>query len=462
MNTFEAFYTNSPKEHLSSTGIPEGHIPIYRFLSVPVMLAEKLVGQIALANKNADYTEPELKAVSRLSEFYALAIQRKRAEENLQNSEERFRQVAESAEEWIWEVDAQGLYTYASPIVEKILGWRPVEIVGKKYLYDFFTPDSREQLKKATFEVFSKKESFRNFIHSNEHKNGNVVILKKSGLPILDEGGNLVGYRGADTDITESKLAEEALQQAHKKLNDDLAEAAHYVRTMLPDPISTGPIHIDWRFIPSASLGGDAFGYHWMDNDYFAIYLIDVCGHGVGAALLSVSVLNVLRSKTLADTVLKNPAQTLETLNMTFPAEKHNDMFFSLWYGIYHTVSRTLTYASAGHPPALMFSDKKTKGRNMIRLRTHNNVIGGMPDITYQQDVHHVDYGGSLYLFSDGVYEITRKDGSLWRLAEFESFLANPHTQEHEAIDSLYYQTLSINKGEAFEDDYTILKVDFV
>ena len=85
-----------------------------------------------------------------------------------------------------------------------------------------------------------------------------------------------------------------------------------------------------------------------------------------------------------------------------------------------------------------------------------------MPDITYQQDVHHVDYGGSLYLFSDGVYEITRKDGSLWRLVEFESFLANLHTQEHEAIDSLYYQTLSINKGEAFEDDYTILKVDFV
>jgi sigma-B regulation protein RsbU (phosphoserine phosphatase) len=109
-----------------------------------------------------------------------------------------------------------------------------------------------------------------------------------SGLPIFDERGDFAGYRGADTDITERKLAEEKLQQAYKMLNEDIVEAAHYLRTMLPDPIKKGPIHIDWKFLPSASLGGDTFGYHWVDNEYFAIYLIDVCGHGVGAALLSV------------------------------------------------------------------------------------------------------------------------------------------------------------------------------
>jgi sigma-B regulation protein RsbU (phosphoserine phosphatase) len=461
LNIFKAFFTNSPQEHLSPSGIPEGHIPIYRFLSVPVILGEQLVGQIALANKGADYTEAELKAVRRLAEFYALAIQRQWAQKILQNSEERFRQVAITSQEWIWEVDAKGLYTYSSPVVEKILGWNPSEIIGKKYFYDFFAPDSREQLKKAAFEIFSKKETFKNFIHPNEHKNGNIVILKMSGLPVFDERGDLSGYRGADTDITNRKLAEKKLQQAHKRLNDDIAEAAHYLRTMLPDPIKEGPVQIDWRFIPSASLGGDAFGYHWVDNEYFAIYLIDVCGHGVGAALLSVSVLNLLRSKTLSTTNLKNPVHTLETLNKAFPGEKHNDMFFSLWYGIYNTVSRTLTYASAGHPPALMLSGQKSTSSNFIRLRSHNSVIGWMPNINYQHNIQHVDSGATLYLFSDGVYEITKKDGSLWRLSEFESLLASLHMKEHKTIDSLYNHTVSMAKGGVFDDDYTILKATF-
>jgi len=100
-------------------------------------------------------------------------------------------------------------------------------------------------------------------------------------------------------------------------------------------------------------------------------------------------------------------------------------------------------------------------GQNMIRLRTRNNVIGGLPDINYQQNVQHVDFGASLYLFSDGVYEITIKNGSLWRLVEFESILANLHVQEGKTIENLYNHTLNINKGEAFEDDYTILKVTF-
>ena len=90
----------------------------------------------------------------------------------LQNSEERFRQVAESAEEWIWEVDATGLYTYASPIVEKILGWKASEIVGKKYFYDFFIPNSKEGLKKTAFKTFSKKETL------NISENALLILFK--------------------------------------------------------------------------------------------------------------------------------------------------------------------------------------------------------------------------------------------------------------------------------------------
>jgi len=143
--------------------------------------------------------------------------ERKMAEEALRKSEERFRQIAESAGEWIWETDAMGLYTYASPVVEKILGYKLEEIIGKKYFYDFFAPDVKEELKKAAFETFIKKEPIKNLLNANVHRNGNIVLLETNGMPVLDDKGNLLGYRGADTDITERKKAEENLKE---KINE--------------------------------------------------------------------------------------------------------------------------------------------------------------------------------------------------------------------------------------------------
>jgi len=142
--------------------------------------------------------------------------ERKQAEEALRESESRFSGIAENALEWIWEVDINGEYTYASPVCEKILGYKPEELLGKHF-YDLFLPEEREQLKKAALNTFAKKKPFREFINQNMHKNGEIVWLSTSGVPILDERGNLLGYRGADTDITERKQAEEALKESEER-----------------------------------------------------------------------------------------------------------------------------------------------------------------------------------------------------------------------------------------------------
>ena len=128
--------------------------------------------------------------------------ERKQMEKTLRESEERFREVAEHEQEWIWEVDAEGIYTYASPVVEKMLGYKPEEVVGKKHFYDLFHPDRQEELKKAAFEVYNKKQPVREFLNLNVHKDGRSVWLSTSGVPMLDEEGNLRGYRGADIDVT--------------------------------------------------------------------------------------------------------------------------------------------------------------------------------------------------------------------------------------------------------------------
>lgn len=142
--------------------------------------------------------------------------ERKIKDKLLRQTEERFRQVAENAKEWIWEVDASGKYIYSSPVVRHILGYGPEEIIGK-YFYDFFIPEERETLKKAALEVFAKKENFSELLNRNLHKNGTEIWLSTSGVPILDKQGELLGYRGADTDITESRRIMDVLRESENK-----------------------------------------------------------------------------------------------------------------------------------------------------------------------------------------------------------------------------------------------------
>src|SRR5580698_2233479 len=146
--------------------------------------------------------------------------------------------------------------------------------------------------------------------------------------------------------------AYQALLESERRLAHEMELAAHYVRSLLPEKLSKGSIRTDWRFVPSAELGGDSFGYHWLDDDHFAFYLLDVSGHGVGAALLSVSALNALRSQSLPQTDFREPGQVLTALNKAFPMEQQNGLFFTIWYGIYHRPTRRLHYAGGGHPPA--------------------------------------------------------------------------------------------------------------
>lgn len=151
--------------------------------------------------------------VSQVIEYALDITQRKRAEDALRESEERFKQVAENAGEWIWEVDAHGMYRYCSSAVERILGYSPHELVGQKHFYDLFAPEVREDRKAAALAAFERRESFRGFVNPNVHKNGSIIILETTGSPIQDEQGALHGYRGTDTDITERKRAEEALER---------------------------------------------------------------------------------------------------------------------------------------------------------------------------------------------------------------------------------------------------------
>jgi PAS domain S-box-containing protein len=140
--------------------------------------------------------------------------ERKQAEEYLRESESRFKQISENSQELIWEVDINGLFTYASPVIEDLLGYKPEEIVGKKHFYDLFDEENREELKDAALSAFVSKKSFKDFVNINLHKAGQKIILSTTGIPMVDSLGNLIGYRGVDVDITEQTHSNESLRKS--------------------------------------------------------------------------------------------------------------------------------------------------------------------------------------------------------------------------------------------------------
>jgi phosphoserine phosphatase RsbU/P len=249
-----------------------------------------------------------------------------------------------------------------------------------------------------------------------------------------------------------------ALKQSEERLADELSQAAKYVTSLLPERL-TGEVTTDWQFIPSVHLGGDAFGYHWLDSDRFAIYLLDVCGHGVKAALLSISAINVLRNQSLPATDFSSPSEVLAGLNKVFQMERHNDMYFTLWYGVFDKTKRQLTYANGGHPPAILMGGTAWETAEPIELSQRGTMIGVAPETTFTSAVVDLPEFSRLYVFSDGVYEVTRPDDTMMTFAEFVSTLAASKRATVSPIEHVIGAIRTVRGGDQFEDDVSIVEL---
>jgi serine phosphatase RsbU (regulator of sigma subunit) len=243
---------------------------------------------------------------------------------------------------------------------------------------------------------------------------------------------------------------------AAQELDRDLEKARNYVLSLLPPPITGGPIQAEWFIVPSAKVGGDAFGYGALDADQFVSYLIDVSGHGVGAAMLSVSILNVLRQRALPATDFGRPAEVLARLNAMFQMENHNGMFFTIWYGVYRLSNRMLSYASGGHHPAYLVSSDRTK---VVPLKTMGPLIGVAEDYQFEEATVHVPSDGALHIFSDGVFEIADKHNRQLGLSDFLPLLQRPAVEGRSEPQRLYQTVRAYARQGPLDDDFSYLVV---
>lgn len=247
------------------------------------------------------------------------------------------------------------------------------------------------------------------------------------------------------------------LQVQKQLLEAEMAEAAKYVRSLLP-PAMSGAITIDSRFISSQQLGGDCFDYYWLDSDHLVIYLLSSAGHGLKAALKSATVLNLLRFRTLAQLDYYQPRKVLEALNHTFASKDQNDKHFTIWYGVYNCVKRQLIYASAGHPPAVLLAQTKTK-LHVEQLQTAGLPIGMFPEVEYFNSYCSVKESSTLYVFSAGAYNIKQQDGVIWDSDAFINLLRNRHQQECH-LDEILEELTALSYQNS-NDDLSIIQTKF-
>jgi sigma-B regulation protein RsbU (phosphoserine phosphatase) len=209
---------------------------------------------------------------------------------------------------------------------------------------------------------------------------------------------------------------------------------------------------------PSEEIGGDAFGYHWLDESRFTFYLLDVCGHGVGAALLATTAMNVIRAQTVkAD--FANPSSVLGALNDAFPTDQQDDMYFTIWYGVYDVRTQKISYAGAGHHPAVLI----LPGARPVLLGGKGPPCGCFARVEFPTTTIQISPGAQLYVFSDGLFEVELK--SCTEMMTFDAFvevIADWHDLgAGRKLEGVVERIQDIQGKPHFDDDCSLVELSF-
>ncbi|MBW1939126.1 MAG: response regulator, partial [Deltaproteobacteria bacterium] len=164
-----------------------------------------------------DYLVKTPKFFTLLPSIIEKVVSERKLKNTLDETQRRFRDLAESTSDWIWEMDVKGKYIYSNPMVESMLGYRFDEMLGK-YFYDFFSEKERETSAHTLLQAMAAGKPISGIDNCYIHKEGCVVVLEAKGVPFFDKAGNLRGYRGISRDVSARKLAEERIHSLSRQL----------------------------------------------------------------------------------------------------------------------------------------------------------------------------------------------------------------------------------------------------
>jgi sigma-B regulation protein RsbU (phosphoserine phosphatase) len=267
------------------------------------------------------------------------------------------------------------------------------------------------------------------------------------------------------------KRAREELKSAHARMKADLEAAARVQHALLPTDLPDIPgATCAWRYRACDELAGDAVNIFRVDDRHLCLYVLDVCGHGVPASLLSVS---VTRSLTLhadrsslvripredsAGFTVTSPAEVARRLNVIYPMSVRGAYaYFTLCYGILDVETGRFRFTCAGHPgPVLVRRDGTVSSTDVPGFP-----VGMLPNSEYDETTVDLLWGDRLYLYSDGLTEETNPSGELFGRERLEALVAqNQEMTLDESLDALIGGITAWHGSDRFSDDISIAALE--
>jgi sigma-B regulation protein RsbU (phosphoserine phosphatase) len=267
---------------------------------------------------------------------------------------------------------------------------------------------------------------------------------------------NVLGYAQAVSE----------LRQTNDRMNRDLEAAARVQASLLPNkPIDIEGAEFIWQYRPCDELAGDGLNLFKRDNEHVAMYVMDVSGHGVASALLSVSVTHhlsqMIRQKEAAEyggtsgANITSPAWLARNLNTLFPMESVGRHYFTFLYGVLNVKTRTFRFVSAGSAgPLVIHADGSSDVHDVPAVP-----IGMFPDSEYEDTLIELQAGDRLYLHTDGLYEErnpeTREQFGRDRM---RNALCNASGEPFgSSLDGLFQSITDWRGSDALSDDIAVL-----
>jgi sigma-B regulation protein RsbU (phosphoserine phosphatase) len=248
------------------------------------------------------------------------------------------------------------------------------------------------------------------------------------------------------------------LQAKQTEMEADLQSAAAFVHSLLPPQGSpVQGISLAWEYQPSLTLGGDLFGVMPIDAEHLGLYILDASGHGVAAALRSASLMTFLRPENILQLIGSyDPEEVLFEANRRFPLSAEGE-YFTLWVGQLHMPTGRLTYASAGHPGALLSS---TQGPSRWLTRA-SFPLGFDQSAQFVGDCLSLKQADRLFLLSDGIYEVPSPSGELWGRGRFQKAIdAGKEMSLATTIASSFSAARGWQQAQHFPDDAAVVGIE--
>jgi phosphoserine phosphatase RsbU/P len=371
----------------------------------------------------------------------------------------------------------QGPLIYVNEGFERLTGYSAEEVVGTncRLLQGPETdPQARDEIRRAIAERRECRVEILNY-----RKDGTPFWNRLSLTPVVGAGGEVTHYIGVQTDVSARRLAEEQLRKANEELRlasmrmrSSLEAAARIQQSLLPDAAPDIPgLRFAWGFRPSAELAGDLLGIVPLSSRYVGLYVIDVSGHGVPAALLSVTLSHWLapargQSPLVVpdvshadDCVVASPARVAERLSQQFPFDTRTAQYFTMVYGVVDAERHALRFVCAGHPAPI----HQPRGGAPRVLEASGFPVGIFPQATYEEREIVLGPGDRVFLYSDGIVEAENPEGrEFGRHAMLEALEDSGAQPLQSAIASVLAASERHAGDSDRKDDVTLLGLEIV